>query len=90
MDKNSFWHEVSEEEKKQIKKQSKELLEEFSKKLSSIQGKEEHFTSTESQNGQRQQGEPWKTDPLFKDLMFLNAPFVEDDFIVAEKGSWKK
>ena len=26
----------------------------------------------------------------FENLMFLNAPFVEEDSIVAEKGRWKR
>jgi len=90
MKNNSLWHEVSEKEKQEIQKDAKKLLNEFSKKLSSIKGIEEHFTSSISKNGQREEGDPWKTDPEFRDLFFLNAPFVENEFIVAEKGSWKK
>ena len=88
---NDFtWHEVTESEKKEIQKDAKKLLNEFSKKLSSIEGIEEHFVSSVSKNGQREEGEPWQTQPDFRDLMFLNAPFVENEFITAEKGSWKK
>lgn len=84
------WHEVSETEKEEIRNEAKKLLEEFSIKLSRVKGVEEHFESTIEKNGQRQEGEPWDTDPKFRDLFLLNAPFVEDEFIVAEKGGWKK
>lgn len=90
MDTNSLWHEVSEEEREAIQEEAKKLLNEFSKKLSSIKGSEEHFTSSTSANGQRDEGDPWKTDERFRDLFFLNAPFVDDEYIVAEKGGWKK
>jgi len=90
MENNSLWHEVTEEEKGEIRKNAKKLLDEFSCKLASIKGVEEHFESSISKNGQREEGKPWMTDELFKDLMLLNAPFVEDEFIVAEKGGWKK
>ena len=90
MAENFTWHEVSEKEKEEIRENAKKLLDEFSQKLSKIEGIEEHFKSSVSENGQREEGDPWKTDPMFRDLIFLNAPFVEDEFIVAEKGAWKK
>jgi predicted Asp-tRNA(Asn)/Glu-tRNA(Gln) amidotransferase subunit C len=90
MKENSLWHSVSESEKEQIRKDSKELLQKFSKKLSNIKGVEEHFVSSVSKNGRRDNGEPWKTDKEFKEHFFSNAPFVENEFIVAEKGDWKK
>lgn len=85
--KDSLWHEVSEEEKEEIRKNSKNLMNEFASKLSKIKSKESHF---ENNSGFRQEGEPWETPQDFRDLTLLNAPFVEDDFIIAEKGAWKK
>lgn len=84
---NSLWHEVSNKEKEKIRKESKSLLNEFASKLSKIKVTETHF---ENETGTREEGNGWNTDPDFKDLTLLNAPFVEDDFIVAEKGGWKK
>jgi hypothetical protein len=84
---NSLWHEVSEEEKEQIRKDSKSLMSEFAKKLTKIKTSDSHF---ENDSGFREEGKPWNTPQDFNDLTMLNAPFVEDDFIVAEKGSWKK
>ncbi len=81
------WHEVLEKEKETIKKDSKKLLDVFSQKLSKIKTKEKHFSQG---NGVREEGKPWKTDEEFREVMFVNAPFVEDDLIVAEKGAWKK
>ena len=81
------WHEVSDDERAEILENSKHLLEEFGSKLDKIKVEEKHFESGE---GLRDEGEPWKTDGGFRDLMLLNAPFVEDDFLVAEKGGWKK
>ena len=84
---DSLWHEVSEEEREEIRKNSKVLMDEFAVKLSKIKAKDWHF---ENDDGFREEGEAWNTPEEFRDLTFLNAPFVEDEFIVAEKGSWKK
>jgi len=86
MTKNFTWHEVSEKEKEQIRKDSKKLLNEFASKLDKIKAKEGHF---ENESGTREEGDGWKTDEEFKSTMLSNAPFVEDNFIVAEKGGWK-
>jgi hypothetical protein len=84
---NDFtYHKISEKEKQDIKKQAKKLLDEFSPKLDKIKVKDSHFSVD---SGMREEGEGWNTDETFKSLMFTNAPFVEDDFLVAEKGDWK-
>ena len=87
MTNNSLWHEVSEKEKEQIRKDAKKLLNEFASKLSKIKAPEGHF---QNETGTRIEGNGWETDPEFKSTMLSNAPFVEDDAIVAEKGAWKK
>lgn len=84
---NFVWHEVTEEEKEEIRRDAKKLLDEFASKLSKIKAQEDHL---DNGTGFREEGEGWNTDPEFRDLMFLNAPFVEGDSIVAEKGGWKK
>jgi long-subunit acyl-CoA synthetase (AMP-forming) len=83
---NFTWHEVSEKEREKIKSDSKKLLDDFSKKLEKIKSKEKHFSQ---ERGFREEGEPWKIDEEFKETMFSNAPFVEDNLIVAERGGWK-
>ena len=86
MTNNSLWHEVTEKEKGQIKRDSKKLLDEFASKLSKIKTTESHF---KNESGTRNEGDGWETDEEFKNTMFANAPLVEDDAIVAEKGGWK-
>ena len=84
---NSLWHEVTEKEKEQIQKDSKKLLTTFASKLSKIKTPEKHF---ENEKGTRDEGDGWNTDPEFRNITLSNAPFVEDEFIIAEKGTWKK
>ncbi len=87
-EKNDFtWHKVSEKEKQEIQKQAKKILNDFSSALEKVKTSETH---PEQGSGMREQGEPWQTDQNFRDIMFSNAPFVDDDSIVAEKGEWKK
>jgi Asp-tRNA(Asn)/Glu-tRNA(Gln) amidotransferase C subunit len=87
--KDFTYHKVSEKEKEGIKKQAKKLLSSFAGKLQKIKTKEEHFISQINKQGLREEGNGWETDPEFRDLTFLNAPLVENEFIVAEKGGWK-
>lgn len=81
-----IWHKVTEEEKQEITKNAKKILDEFASKLDKIQTQESHF---ENGLGLREQGDAWKTDDEFRSTMFSNAPDVQNDCIVAEKGSWK-
>jgi Asp-tRNA(Asn)/Glu-tRNA(Gln) amidotransferase C subunit len=84
---NSLWHEVTEQEKQQIKQESKALLDKFAEKLSQIKT---HASHTENNSGSRQEGTGWKTDKEFRETTFANAPLTQKSFIVAEKGAWKK
>ncbi|MDD2444965.1 MAG: hypothetical protein PHX15_02385 [Candidatus Nanoarchaeia archaeon] len=86
--KEQFWHKVSDEEKEKISIQTKELLNNFSKKLEKINNEERHFSSKLNPEGFREEGKPWKTDLDFKEISLLNAPFVEENFIKAEKANW--
>ncbi len=87
MKQNSLWREVTKKEKEQIKQDAKHLLVEFASKLEKISTKESHH---ENSIGTRKDGEGWKTDEEFRNTTLANAPFVEKNFIVAEKGAWKK
>ena len=87
MTNNSLWHEVTEKEKEQIRRDSKSLLNEFASKLAHIKTTDKHH---ENGLGTREEGTGWETDEEFKSTTLSNAPFVEDNFLVAEKGAWKK
>ena len=84
---NSLWHKVTEKEKEQIRKDSKKLLNEFASKLSKIKPTESYF---ENATGTRDESNGWDTDTEFRSITFANAPFIEGNSIVAEKGAWKK
>jgi hypothetical protein len=84
---NALWHKVTEQEKEEIRKNAKKILDEFASKLEKIKTEEELYEVGE---GIREEGSPWKTDQEFRDITFANANLVEDDSIVAEKGAWKK
>ena len=83
---NFIWRKVSEKEKGEIEKNAKKILNDFASKLANIKTKDSHF---ENGDGGRDEGEGWKTDEMFRELMMENAPFVEGDLVVAEKGGWK-
>jgi hypothetical protein len=80
-------HLVTSEERTEIARDAKKLLNDFAGKLSKIKTKESHF---ENEDGCRDEGEPWKTEDCFRDIMLVNAPFSDEGSIVAEKGAWKK
>lgn len=87
MKEKSLWHEVTNKEKEDIKKDVRHLLNEFASKLE----RTKYPKLNPKKAGElRSEGSGWKTDQDFRDLMFLNAPFVEDNLIIAEKGKWKK
>ena len=86
MEENALWHKVTEQEKKEIQENAKKIMDEFASKLEKVTVSEEHFSVND---GLRSEGEPWKTNEEFRSTMFSNAPNVEDDAIVAEKGAWK-
>ena len=90
MTSNFAYHKVSEKEKQEILKNTKKLLDKFAAKLEKIKVKDKHFSSEISPSGTREEGEGWETESEFREIMFANAPFVEDDCLVAEKGEWKK
>lgn len=83
---NALWHRVSEQEKEDIKKDSKKIMDDFAKKLEKIKVEEAHFSVGD---GMRDESSGWETDEDFRSIAFCNAPDVDGDFFVAEKGGWK-
>lgn len=83
---NALWHCVSDLEKEEIRKNAKRIMDEFASKLEKIKVEEDFLESGE---GLRDEGEPWKTLEDFREIIFDNAPLVEDNCVVAEKGGWK-
>ncbi len=82
-----LFHKVSDKEKQGIKKQVKNIIEDFSKKLSKIDKKIKEST-IEREKGERQENKSQKGDNEFRKIMFENAPNKNKDFILAEKKKW--
>ena len=82
-----LFHNVSEKEKESIKKQAKEIMDKFSKKLERINNKTgDSFVEREDFEREEREGKKGNLD--FRKRMFENAPNKNDDFILGEKKSW--
>ena len=81
-----LWHKVSDKEKEEIRKQAKDVMAKFSKKLGKInlpKGK----TEDKGKDFERPEGVGEKIE-FDKKVMFENAPEKNKDFIVSEKKEW--
>jgi Asp-tRNA(Asn)/Glu-tRNA(Gln) amidotransferase C subunit len=81
------WHAVSEEEKQEIRENAKKLLDEFSSKLDKIKVVE---PKADKKENLRTEGTGQQTNEDFREIIFDNAPKIEDGLIIAETGAWKK
>lgn len=88
-----LWHKVSEQEREQIKKQAKEIMDNFSRKLDKLGEIEESFIERDEFERKENNKGSLKLDTLkgtSREIFFENAPSKNKDFIVAEKGGWKE
>jgi Asp-tRNA(Asn)/Glu-tRNA(Gln) amidotransferase C subunit len=82
---NDFtWHKVSEEEKEEIKKKAKKIMDDFSSKLEGLNLEKEG--SIIRGNGIREDEKNF--DKISREIMFSNAKQKNADFIIAEKKRW--
>jgi len=81
-----IWHRVSEKEKEEIRKQAKEIMNDFSGKLSKI-SKNISEPLIERLEGERQEGKG-KCNEIDREIMFENAREKNKDFIIGEKKKW--
>jgi len=77
---------VDEKRVKEIEKETKDLLDKFSKQLSVIGNVEESNVVRDEDRRNESEGE--KCDEEFRDIMFSNAVQKNKDFIIAEKKKW--
>lgn len=82
-----LFHKVSKEEKEEIKKQAKAIMDSFSEKLSKIDKKIAE-PLIERVEGERKEEKASECDDSFRETMFENAPKKNKDFIIAEKKGW--
>lgn len=80
-----LFHNLSEKEKEEIKKQVDSIIDSFSKKLSKID-KDVKEEGVIREKFERAEG--GETLGLSKPIMFENAPESNKDFIIAEKKKW--
>ncbi len=82
-----LFHNLSEKEKEEIKKQVDSILNSFSAKLSKIDRKTEVDSFVERKEFERKEG--GEQDKSFsREIMFKNAPDKNKDFIIAERKKW--
>ncbi|VVB84010.1 Uncharacterised protein [uncultured archaeon] len=84
---NFLFHNLSEKEKEEIKKQVNFITESFSKKLSEIEKTKVGEGFIEREGSTRSEG--GNPAEFSRKIMFENAPEKNDDFIIAERKSWK-
>ena len=86
-----LWHKVSEKEKEKITKQAKQIMDDFSKKLSGVDKLKEPEIIRDVCERKEGSEESLEID---RKIMFDNAPSKNNtlkgtsDFIVAEKKKW--
>jgi len=76
---------LTEKEKEGIKKQAKEIMDNFASKLSEIKKRKKETIS--EKEFERKEGINNKNF-IDKEIMFQNAPNKNEDFIIAEKKKW--
>lgn len=84
---NFLWHKVSEKEKQEIQAQAKQIMENFSSRLSKVKNSLEE-SSIKIDFGERTEDEKNKDNDFSKEIMFKNAKEKYKDFIIAEKKTW--
>jgi len=83
---NYLWKKLSDDERKKIEQDAKDLILEFGDSLEKLPDLSEGFV--ERVDDRRAETKVNLCDDDFRELMFANAPEVKDDCIVAEKGKW--
>ena len=74
-----------------IEKEAKELLDKFAKALEKVEkeSKSEEVSFVDREEVERKEKEGRNYDSGFRKKILDNAPAKDDDFIIAERGSWK-
>lgn len=72
----------------EVKKQAKEIMDNFMQALSEIEVEEEFVL--ERENSFREQGAGTEVDEEFRQRFLGNAPKISGTAVVANKGEWTK
>ena len=82
-----LFHQVSEKEREEIKKQAKDIMDSFSKKISKV-NKKIAEPLIERKESERVEGKGSPPNEVFRRMVLENAPEKNQDFIIAEKKKW--
>lgn len=82
-----LWHNVSEKEKEDIKKQAKKIMDKFSKRLEKVKLSDKSKISEQGLEFEREENSKNERE-IDRKIMFENAPDKNKDFIVSEKKKW--
>jgi predicted Asp-tRNA(Asn)/Glu-tRNA(Gln) amidotransferase subunit C len=80
------WKKVDEKLKKEISKEAKKILDDFSKSLEGIEDKK--LLSAVERDKQTRNETKIKCDKEFRKLFLENVPEKEEGFVLAEKKKW--
>lgn len=81
-----LFHNLSEKEREEIRKQVNTILNSFSAKLSEIKG-EIKEQSIDRKEFERKEGQE-QDNSFSREMMFKNAPEKNKDFIIGERKKW--
>ena len=82
-----LWHNVSEKEKEDIKRQAKKIMDKFSKRLEKVKLSDKSKISEQGLEFEREENSKNERE-IDRKIMFENAPDKNKDFIVSEKKKW--
>jgi len=82
-----LFKELSEKEKKEIRKEAKELIEVLSKRVDSLK-LDKVDSGIKRKNCFRKEKGNFNQDKEFRKRIFKNSPNKNEDFIIAEKKRW--
>ncbi len=76
-------------DKAKIEKEAKGILDRFAKALDKAKISDSEYY-VERDVAEREEGKTGECVDRFKSRLLANAPDKDSDFIIAEKGAWKK
>ena len=82
-----LWHKVSEKEKEDIKRQAKEIMDKFSKRLEKVKLSDKPKILERDLEFEREENSKNERE-IDRKVMFENAPEKNKDFIISEKKKW--
>jgi len=81
-----LFHNLSEKEREEIRKQVNTILNSFSAKLSEIKGEIKEQSIDRKEFERKEEEEIYES--FSREIMFKNAPEKNKDFIIGEKKKW--